>query len=623
MNICMGSLRTAVVLAALATLAGCSSQDFGRPMGRYSDVIDSGRAYVADDSEDEALRRAERLSRVLLAWDRQRQDIEKDYFIGSDDGLSVGILALDQPGEVSSLERTITKGGLISLPLVGDIEIAGLSTRDAERKIAARYDGKYLKDPQITVEVSEYRSQPVMITGMISTPGVYYLRQNQSSVLEILSQAGGLASPAGNELHIFRRREVKAAEAESESPAETETKSPPVTETQKPAESEEAPVVQPEPGSPGVAVNGQSEVSRHDEDDVVAKTSAEVDAVPDAKTRTAEAAVSGTNLLADPPYPVLQDEEGEARDDAGMTDFDDSGEPEEKSRSFFARLFGRGKKSEAVDAPVDDGNDTVEVEPLDDDADAPQADVGEAEVNVDDADEPVEEDVAESEKKEKRSLFARLFGRSEKDKDAEDAVDSREKMLETDVPSTDEPAEAAVIEETALVDADEAVAGMSEDDTREAVAGVSHLGLESETIVVDLKELLEDGDVRQNVPVYGGDIISIPAGKAEYVYVMGYVQHPGAVDLRGKKEISALHAVSVAGGLSTAGRAQNTVLYRDTPEGRRIVKVDLTKIVRGARPPVYMEAGDTLIVGSSIIGKLAEFIRPTASVGASLTPGIP
>ncbi len=53
-----------------------------------------------------------------------------------------------------------------------------------------------------------------------------------------------------------------------------------------------------------------------------------------------------------------------------------------------------------------------------------------------------------------------------------------------------------------------------------------------------------------------------------------------------------------------------------------MVPIDLTKIARGSRPPVYMAPGNTLVVGSSMTGKLAEFIRPSASVGANLTPGI-
>jgi len=141
-------------------------------------------------------------------------------------------------------------------------------------------------------------------------------------------------------------------------------------------------------------------------------------------------------------------------------------------------------------------------------------------------------------------------------------------------------------------------------------------------ITVDLRDLLDSGDVRLNVPIYGSDIVSIPPRRQDFVYVLGYVQRPGSFELRGKKEVEALQAVAMAGGLSMAARAQNTVLIREEGYGREVISVDLTKIARGSRPPVYMQAGDTLIVGSGFFAKLAEFIRPSVSAGASLTPGL-
>jgi len=49
--------------------------------------------------------------------------------------------------------------------------------------------------------------------------------------------------------------------------------------------------------------------------------------------------------------------------------------------------------------------------------------------------------------------------------------------------------------------------------------------------------------------------------------------------------------------------------------------VDLTKIARGVRPPLYMEPGDTLVVGSSTIAKLSEFIRPSVGAGIHYSAG--
>jgi hypothetical protein len=49
--------------------------------------------------------------------------------------------------------------------------------------------------------------------------------------------------------------------------------------------------------------------------------------------------------------------------------------------------------------------------------------------------------------------------------------------------------------------------------------------------------------------------------------------------------------------------------------------VDLTKIARGVRPPLYVEPGDTLVVGSSAIAKMSEFLRPSVGAGAQYSVG--
>ncbi|MCX7591435.1 MAG: hypothetical protein N2255_07385, partial [Kiritimatiellae bacterium] len=141
-----------------------------------------------------------------------------------------------------------------------------------------------------------------------------------------------------------------------------------------------------------------------------------------------------------------------------------------------------------------------------------------------------------------------------------------------------------------------------------------------ETITVDLRRLLEEGDVRMNAPIRGGDIVSVPPRKHDCIYVLGYVQRPGAFELKGTEPLDALQAVALAGGLSSAARAQNSVLITQGPKGRQIVPVDLTKIARGVRPPLYLEPGDTLVVGSGFFAKLGEFVRVGASATYSPTP---
>ena len=98
------------------------------------------------------------------------------------------------------------------------------------------------------------------------------------------------------------------------------------------------------------------------------------------------------------------------------------------------------------------------------------------------------------------------------------------------------------------------------------------------------------------------------------------MSRPGSFDISGKGNIDALKAVAMAGGLTPTARAANSWLLRQTAKGQKMVPIDLTKLARGIKPPLQMQSGDTLVVGSSAMAKLSEFIKPSVSAGASFSP---
>jgi protein involved in polysaccharide export with SLBB domain len=72
----------------------------------------------------------------------------------------------------------------------------------------------------------------------------------------------------------------------------------------------------------------------------------------------------------------------------------------------------------------------------------------------------------------------------------------------------------------------------------------------------------------------------------------------------------------MAGGLTAAARAQNCFLVRRTEKGQKRTPVNLSKIARGSRPELYLQPGDTFVVGSSVIAKLGEFV----GIGLNYSP---
>ncbi|MBI4442685.1 MAG: polysaccharide biosynthesis/export family protein [Acidobacteria bacterium] len=112
----------------------------------------------------------------------------RDYKIGPEDLMEVSVF------EVPELSRTVrvSAGGAISLPLIGTVPVVGLSPLEVERKLTDKLRQSYIKDPQVTVFLKEFRSDPVSIVGAVKMPGLYYI-QTEKSLIEVLAMAQGFS----------------------------------------------------------------------------------------------------------------------------------------------------------------------------------------------------------------------------------------------------------------------------------------------------------------------------------------------------------------------------------------------------------------------------------------------
>ena len=107
--------------------------------------------------------------------------------------------------EVEDLSKpaVLSPDGTVSLPLVGVVELAGLTCRQAAARLRELYGNNLIRDPQIAVSVKEYHSQPVSVLGAVTRPGVYQLR-GPRRLSDVLALAEGLAPDAGAEVTISR-----------------------------------------------------------------------------------------------------------------------------------------------------------------------------------------------------------------------------------------------------------------------------------------------------------------------------------------------------------------------------------------------------------------------------------
>lgn len=101
----------------------------------------------------------------------------------------------------------VADDGTLHVPLVGPVQVAGLSPAAGGQRIAAAFTkGQLLVDPQVTLFVVESRSQQVSVLGAVRAPGRYGVMSN-STVFDVLAQAGGIAEEGGAQVIVLRTSE--------------------------------------------------------------------------------------------------------------------------------------------------------------------------------------------------------------------------------------------------------------------------------------------------------------------------------------------------------------------------------------------------------------------------------
>ena len=146
------------------------------------------------------------INNALTAAALQTPAASPDYRLGPEDLLQITLFNIPA-GEVGVTPRTtearVSQEGMISLPLLGDVAVAGLTTSALEQLLRGRYD-QYLHNPQVGVQVKEYRSQLVTVTGAVRNPVVYQLT-GPKTLIDVLAMAGGINERAGSQVHLYRQ----------------------------------------------------------------------------------------------------------------------------------------------------------------------------------------------------------------------------------------------------------------------------------------------------------------------------------------------------------------------------------------------------------------------------------
>ncbi len=120
----------------------------------------------------------------------------QEYRLGPEDELDVVVYGEPQLTTIGKPNGLIVgPDGVISFPIVGEIKVEGLTTRQVRDEIVARLVDRGWRDPQVSVSVRRYRQNRVFVLGEVGSPGVYDLKPGWG-VKEALAAAGGLGSQA-------------------------------------------------------------------------------------------------------------------------------------------------------------------------------------------------------------------------------------------------------------------------------------------------------------------------------------------------------------------------------------------------------------------------------------------
>jgi polysaccharide export outer membrane protein len=130
-------------------------------------------------------------------------------------------------------------------------------------------------------------------------------------------------------------------------------------------------------------------------------------------------------------------------------------------------------------------------------------------------------------------------------------------------------------------------------------AGIPSASVPVDTITVNLFELMEAGNTRNNITLEAGDVVTVP--HAGVVYVLGAVGRPGGFVLTNDREqLSTLKILALAGGFTTTAKTDRAVIIRKDAQGQQHeVTLDLKKIQKRQSEDVQLQPSDILYVPQS------------------------
>jgi polysaccharide biosynthesis/export protein len=215
-------VQAAFVCFSVVTMSACATRGYTRSHAQVvGEAKSKGVAVRAVEEERKIFDRYQKENRnKLYSLLRERGGSapasdgsaalvgDGNYVLGPSDIIELAVFGVD---ELNTKAR-ITQTGMVSLPLLGAVELGGLTEEDATNRLKKELS-VHLRNPEVVLSIAEYGSHEVSVIGSVANPGKLALRKDRNTLLEVIGGAGGLTKEAGNFLTIIPATEKGSAES--------------------------------------------------------------------------------------------------------------------------------------------------------------------------------------------------------------------------------------------------------------------------------------------------------------------------------------------------------------------------------------------------------------------------
>jgi polysaccharide export outer membrane protein len=188
---------------ALLVSTGCNQKVYTKPRSQVVEEAASNGVSLPTPEEDAARffeeEESQRERLLALLKDRSTGSMrDSNYRIGAGDEIELNVFDVTE----LNLTTKVRQSGYLTLPLIGAVYALGKTDTELHAELTERLSD-YVKNPQVNLFVSQFGSQKVAVMGAVRNPGTYSLKKGANSILELLSEAGGINDKAGNIINFI------------------------------------------------------------------------------------------------------------------------------------------------------------------------------------------------------------------------------------------------------------------------------------------------------------------------------------------------------------------------------------------------------------------------------------